>query len=344
MAVMLFVLFAVFLGSSLWNWEEYLVGPMGPVFYTHIAVTVLLALVAQRLCVQCDVFLKHLRITEFLIVEGTAAFLLLFNYFNMLRCATLGDGHAQVPNMVGGWILLIFNYALFVPNTWRRAAVVLGVIGRAPTAAWLLAYFRSPEFALLTQVKGFQSSFLDQILAVGASVLMATVGVKTIGSLRREAFAARQLGQYRLKQMLGSGGMGEVYLAEHQMIKRPCAIKVIRPEKAGNPRVIAHFEREVRATAKLSHWNSIDIYDYGRTADGTFYYVMEFLPGHNLGELVDEYGPLPVARIVHLMKQVCEALAEAHEHGLVHRDIKPANIFCAYRGECSTLPSCSTLA
>ena len=88
MAVMLFVLFALFLGSSLWNWEEYLVGPMGPVFYTHIAVTVLLALVAQRLCVQCDVFLKHLRITEFLIVGGTAAFLLLFNHFNMLGRST----------------------------------------------------------------------------------------------------------------------------------------------------------------------------------------------------------------------------------------------------------------
>jgi serine/threonine-protein kinase len=126
--------------------------------------------------------------------------------------------------------------------------------------------------------------------------------------------------------------MGEVYLAEHEMMKRPCAVKIIRPEKAGDPQVLARFEREVRATAKLSHWNSIDIYDYGRTADGTFYYVMEFLPGHNLGELVDAHGPLPAARIVYLMKQVCDALAEAHGQGLIHRDIKPANIYCAYRG------------
>jgi serine/threonine-protein kinase len=116
------------------------------------------------------------------------------------------------------------------------------------------------------------------------------------------------------------------------MMKRPCAVKLIRPEKAGDPRVLARFEREVRATAKLSHWNSIDIYDFGRTADGTFYYVMEFLPGHNIGEIVEDYGPLPPARAVYLMDQVCAALAEAHGIGLVHRDIKPANIFCAYRG------------
>jgi len=164
------------------------------------------------------------------------------------------------------------------------------------------------------------------------SVVTAVVGVRTIGSLRREAFVARQLGQYHLREKLGSGGMGDVYLAEHQMMKRPCAIKLIRPERAGDPRVLARFEREVRATAKLSHWNSIDIYDYGRTEDGTFYYVMEFLPGHNFGELVELCGPVPAARIVYLMRQICEALAEAHGQGLVHRDIKPANMFCAYRG------------
>ena len=115
------------------------------------------------------------------------------------------------------------------------------------------------------------------------AAMTAIVGVHTIGTLRREAFVAKQLGQYRLKQLLGSGGMGEVYLAEHQMMKRPCAIKVIRPEKAGDPQVLARFEREVRATAKLSHWNTVEIYDYGRTDDGTFYYVMEYLPGHEPG-------------------------------------------------------------
>jgi serine/threonine-protein kinase len=167
---------------------------------------------------------------------------------------------------------------------------------------------------------------------MGLTLLACVVGVQTINSLRREAFEAKKLGQYRLKRLIGSGGMGEVYLAEHQMMKRPCAIKLIRPEKAGDPRVLARFEREVQTTAKLSHWNNIDIYDYGRTDDGTFYYVMEYLPGHNIGELVERHGALPSARVVHLIRQVCDALAEAHAMGLVHRDLKPANIYSAYRG------------
>jgi serine/threonine-protein kinase len=167
---------------------------------------------------------------------------------------------------------------------------------------------------------------------IALAVMVAAVGVHTIGTLRREAFVAKQLGQYRLKHKLGSGGMGDVFLAEHQMMKRPCVVKVIRPDRAQDPKMLARFEREVRATAKLSHWNSVDIYDYGRTAEGTFYYVMEYLPGHNLGELVEGYGPLSVGRTIYLLDQVCAALKEAHGVGLVHRDIKPANIFCAYRG------------
>ena len=198
----------------------------------------------------------------------------------------------------------------------------------------ILAYFwaTSPAFQQLLALPDYTGLISGQVLLLAIVVLTGVVGVRTIGTLRSEAFAAKQLGQYRLKQKLGSGGMGEVYLAEHQMMKRPCAVKLIRPEKAGDPQMLARFEREVRATAKLSHWNSIDIYDYGRTADGTFYYVMEFLPGHNVGEMVKEYGPISPARTVYLMDQVCAALNEAHGQGLVHRDIKPANIFCAYRG------------
>jgi serine/threonine-protein kinase len=238
---------------------------------------------------------------------------------------------AELPSLVDKWMLLIYAYALFVPNNWRRAAVVMSTMALAPIALATWMYFSSSEFA--TQLHNSDRwLFVWKCFTLAVSVATATIGVHTINALRREAFVARQLGQYRLKRLLGSGGMGEVYLAEHQMMKRPCAVKVIRPEKAGDPHVLARFEREVRATAKLSHWNSIDIYDYGRTDDGTFYYVMEFLPGHNLGELVDMHGALPAGRIVYLMRQVCDALAEAHGQSLIHRDIKPANIFCAYRG------------
>jgi eukaryotic-like serine/threonine-protein kinase len=126
--------------------------------------------------------------------------------------------------------------------------------------------------------------------------------------------------------------MGDVYLAEHRMMKRPCAIKVIHPSKADDPQALARFEREVHATAQLSHWNSIEIFDYGRAEDGTFYYVMEYLPGLSLSQLVERHGPLSPARVVYLLTQVCDALAEAHAAGLIHRDIKPGNIFSAVRG------------
>jgi len=150
--------------------------------------------------------------------------------------------------------------------------------------------------------------------------------------LRRQAAEARQFGQYRLRRRLGSGGMGEVYLAEHQLLKRPCAVKLIRPDAATDPRALARFESEVRLTATLSHPNTVEIYDYGRAEDGTYYYVMEYLPGLSLAEMVERYGPLPPARVVYLLRQVSGALREAHAAGLIHRDIKPSNIIAARRG------------
>jgi len=126
--------------------------------------------------------------------------------------------------------------------------------------------------------------------------------------------------------------MGEVYLAEHQLLKRPCAVKMIRSGAATDPQALARFECEVRLTATLSHPNTVEIYDYGRSEDGTYYYVMEYLPGLSLAELVERYGPLPPARMVYLLRQVCGALREAHAAGLIHRDIKPSNIIAARRG------------
>ncbi len=126
--------------------------------------------------------------------------------------------------------------------------------------------------------------------------------------------------------------MGEVYKAEHVLLKRPCAIKLIKAASETNAASIARFEKEVKATAKLTHWNTIEIYDYGRTDDGTFYYVMELLPGRSLEELVEMHGPMLPERVVYLLRQICGALQEAHSVGLIHRDIKPANIFASQRG------------
>jgi serine/threonine-protein kinase len=143
---------------------------------------------------------------------------------------------------------------------------------------------------------------------------------------------AGQIGPYRLRRRIGAGAMGEVYLAEHQLLKRVCALKMIRPDRAEDPGARARFEREVRVTATLSHPNTVEIYDYGRTAEGIDYYVMEFLPGLSLKELVERFGPLAPGRVVYLLRQICQALREAHGAGLIHRDIKPSNIIATRRG------------
>jgi len=142
---------------------------------------------------------------------------------------------------------------------------------------------------------------------------------------------ARDLGQYRLEEKIGEGGMGVVYRARHALLRRPTALKLLLPSRASK-RAIEQFEQEVRLTSRLTHPNTIQIYDYGHTADGIFYYAMELLDGINLKELVRRYGPQPPGRVISILSQICSSLREAHTNGLVHRDIKPANVFLCHRG------------
>jgi serine/threonine-protein kinase len=233
-------------------------------------------------------------------------------------------GYVDTPT--GIWCTLVLVYGLFIPNTWRRAALAEGLFCLTPLVVMGI------DAAILGRKLISTDEFAVLALLMTVQFVASVYGTHMIGRLRREVFEAREFGQYRLGQRIGTGGMGEVYLAEHQLLKRRSAIKLIRPNRAADPRSLARFEREVRATATLTHPNTVQIFDYGQAEDGTFYYVMEYLPGMSVFELVDRFGPLPPARIIHLLEQTCDALQEAHAIGLLHRDVKPGNIFAAELG------------
>jgi serine/threonine-protein kinase len=226
------------------------------------------------------------------------------------------------------WFVLIVLYGALIPNTWQRCAAVAGAMALTPLAVGV-AVGLSDDLLRTHLLTGY---LIDMAVWVTTAVAIAVYGSHRIEVLRQEAAEARKLGQYLLKCWLGAGGMGEVYLAEHLLLRRPCALKLIRPERAGDPKHLARFEREVQTTATLTHPNTVQIFDYGRAEDDTFYYVMEYLPGLTLSQLVEQHGPLPAARAVHFLRQLCGALREAHAVGLIHRDIKPGNVMVCERG------------
>ncbi len=178
--------------------------------------------------------------------------------------------------------------------------------------------------------------FLTLVFPYCVILLMAYVGSRVVYGLGAEVRRAREMGSYRLVERLGEGGMGEVWRAQHRMLARPAAIKLIRPEVLGatnadSRHMQRRFEREAQATSLMRSAHTLELYDFGVADDGTFYYVMELLDGFDLDELVEKFGPVPPERATHFLRQVCDSLGEAHEAGLIHRDITPANVYtCRY--------------
>lgn len=296
--------------------------------WAHLLAMATSGIVAWRLCAKCSHFIGHLRAAEAAVFGTSALLFLVITYGVIETSASKGFLYpVETP-----WLILIFTYALLIPNSWQRALSVMAPMALAPVVVMWLATRFSPKVMEVVAHPQYRAVLLQTAMGMTLALVVATWGVRTIRSLRSAAFEAKQMGNYKLKKLLGRGGMGEVHLAEHMLLKRPCAIKLIRPEMAGKAETLTRFEREVQATAQLTHWNTIEIYDYGMAEDGTFYYVMEYLPGMNLDQIVEQFGPMNIGRAVHLLKQTCDALSEAHGKGLVHRDIKPANIFAAKRG------------
>ncbi len=248
------------------------------------------------------------------------------------EASVMADGYVLMLQQ-GGTAMLVAIRAALIPSLPRRTAIVTTVIGIPvivvpalvlPAAGGTLAWRASHSAALpwLPMTSAMMWTF---------AIIMCTVISWVIYGLRAEVREARQFGQYVLEEKLGEGGMGEVYRARHGMMRRPSAIKLLRADRAGEVN-LRRFEREVQLTARLTHPNTITIFDYGRTADGVFYYAMELLNGATLDRIVAVDGAQPPGRVVRILSMVCGALTEAHGIGLIHRDIKPANIMLCKQG------------
>lgn len=228
------------------------------------------------------------------------------------------------------------------PGAEERQGVILepyrNYLGVAAVSAW--RWLQEYDLGVAVEVAAEEAyaplAYLNIAFVVVLGLLVTALtavlwSAFQVRRLRRQAGDARFIGQYRLEKQIGEGGMGKVYLARHALLKRPTALKMLKPHLATDE-IVARFEREVQLASQLVHPNTIEIYDYGRTREGVFYYVMEYLEGETLDRLVTKHGPMPTGRVIHVLKQVCAALREAHGRGLVHRDIKPQNIMLCQRG------------
>ncbi len=241
------------------------------------------------------------------------------------------EPHVTQPSP--SWIIVgIVVYPSIVPNTVPKT-LFTGLLAATmgPLALWI-STLRGQE--VNATLFNYLWAFLPNYIAAA----IAVVPVKVIRRLGRQVNRARELGSYRLDEVLGKGGMGEVYRASHHTLARPAAIKLIRQEvlggtsAAGARLILERFRREAQATASLKSPHTISLYDFGVSEDGTFFLVMELLDGLDLERLVQTFGPVPPERAVYLLTQACASLEEAHVNGLVHRDIKAGNIFTCRLG------------
>ena len=232
--------------------------------------------------------------------------------------------HGNLPPIT--WVpTVIVLFPLVMPGPPRRmlAAAVVAAL-TSPLGLYLLGRWG--------KVQPSGDDYFRSIIGPALAVGFAYWGARVIYRLGREVAAARELGSYRLVERLGQGGMGEVWRADHRMLARPAAIKLIRPSAGGiSPDMQHRFEQEAQAIARLRSPHTVELFDFGVAENGAFYYVMELLDGLDAEALVRRFGPIPPGRAIHLVRQVCHSLTEAQACGLVHRDIKPANVFlCRY--------------
>jgi len=233
-----------------------------------------------------------------------------------------------MPNATWAGIIIVV-YPLIIPSAPKRT-LFAGLAAAATTPLSIMIL--SLEGTIPYHPMDYVVMSIDPLICVAIAVF----GSRVVHGMQQEVARATELGSYRLQERLGSGGMGEVWMAEHRLLSRPAAIKMMRPQAIGGSNedvtvLVKRFKREAQATSMMHSEHTIDLFDFGTTDDGLLYYVMELLEGFDMEQLVEEWGPVRPERAVFLLRQVCHSLGEAHESGLIHRDVKPANLYvCRY--------------
>jgi eukaryotic-like serine/threonine-protein kinase len=244
---------------------------------------------------------------------------------------TTADAYVSMMELAETVMFVAIRAAL-IPSRPRRTIIITAIIG-APQILVSAAFVPSAHGGLAW--RGLDSAAFpwlpaNALVIWGIAIITCAVISRVIYGLRADVREAARFGQYVLERKIGEGAMGVVYRATHAMLRRPAAIKLLLKDRVSETD-LARFEREVQLTSRLAHPNTISIFDYGRTAEGVFYYVMEYLDGLDLQRLVEQIGPVEPARAIHILAQISGALAEAHALGIIHRDIKPANIVLTER-------------
>jgi serine/threonine-protein kinase len=223
--------------------------------------------------------------------------------------------------------------AAVIPEPWRRSARTFAGIGIVfPVVMGAVALFHAPlraEWLDRTTLAVFGSNYVFVI----ATAVVGMWSGHAVWMAQQQVYRARRLGRYRLQAPIGKGGMGEVWLAWDQSLRRNVALKILRESGLPDIQSVQRFEREARSISRLRVPHTVQVYDFGASDDGIYYLAMEYLPGMDLYHLVSAHGPLPPARAVHFLLQTCESLEEAHALGIIHRDVKPQNLFVTRVGD-----------
>ncbi len=262
------------------------------------------------------------------VLDQGLLFLVLMGFLIAVPYHALPRPDFTLPRGFSAVAVWLIAYPLVVPSTRGKAVLAILATAAMDPLGLLVNLALGVPRPTVAELGGL---FLPTVLTTA----IAIVSSKIVYGLALEAARGREVGSYRLVAPLGSGGMGEVWRAEHRMLARAAAVKVVRPGKAegfSGAEMRARFAREAKVTASLRSPHTVQLYDYGTTDEGSFYYAMELLEGFPLDALVARFGPQPPGRVVHVLAQACRSLEEAHRAGLVHRDVKPSNLFLCRLG------------